>query len=188
MGTRAFRIAAVAAVCTLLAAGIALAEGPKIAVIDVNKILNESEVGKAAKKKVEERFLELKKQVDGKQAEAKKLKEEIDKKKILLGKEKLKEKEEALAAKVAELQELAQKSEKEMQSRQQDLTRDVLKAIEVQIDRMVKDEKIDLLLDKQAGVVHFQSSMDITDKVLELVNKENAGGPVGAKKENAGGK
>jgi outer membrane protein len=183
MGVGTFRAAAAVFVAVWLASGIALAEPVKIAVIDVNRILNDSEAGKAAKEKVEARYQELKKQIDAKQEEAKKLKEEIDKKKILLGKEKLKEKEDALAGKIAELQEMAQKSEKEMQSRQQDVTRAVLKVIEVQVDKAVKDEKIDLLLDKQAGVVHYQPSMDITDKVLELVNKEDT-----EKKEKAGGK
>ncbi len=186
MNGKVFRAAAAICLGGVLAAGVAFAEGPKIAVIDVNRILNESEAGKAAKKKVEERYVELKKQVDAKQEEARKLKDEIDKKKLLLGKEKLKEKEEALAAKVGELQELAQKSEKEMQSRQQDLTRAVLKLIETQVDRTVKDEKIDLLLDKQAGVVHFLPSMDITEKVLEMVNSENK--EKRGAKEGAGGK
>ncbi len=168
----------IAAVVTaaILAAGPAIAQGLKIAVIDVNKVLNESEAGKIARKKMEDRYEELKKKVDALTEEAKKMKEEIDKQKILLGKEKLKAKEDALAAKVAELRKVSQESETEMQRRQRDLTRDVLKIVEGQVDKIVQEEKIDLLLERSSGVVHFNPSLDITAKVLALVNKEKPGG------------
>lgn len=168
-------IAAVIA-AVILAAGPAIAQGLKIAVIDVNKVLNESEAGKVARKKMEDRYEELKKKVDALTEEAKKMKEEIDKQKILLGKEKLKAKEDALAAKVAELRKVSQDSENEMQRRQRDLTRDVLKIVEGQVDKIVQEEKIDLLLERSSGVVHFDPSLDITAKVLALVNKEKPGG------------
>ena len=160
----------------ILAAGPAIAQGLKIAVIDVNKVLNESEAGKVARKKMEDRYEELKKKVDSLSEEAKKMKEEIDKQKILLGKEKLKAKEDALAAKVGELRKVSKESEDEMQRRQRDLTREVLKVIEGQVDKIVKEEKIDLVLERSSGVVHFDPSLDITAKVLALVNKEKPGG------------
>ncbi|GAB4367738.1 MAG: hypothetical protein Kow00128_12530 [Deltaproteobacteria bacterium] len=158
------------------AAGPGLAEGLKIAVIDVNKILNESEAGKAARKKMEARYEELKKKIESVTAEARAMKEELDKQKILLGKEKVKEKEEALAAKVGELRQLTQKSEQEMQNRQKELTREVLKIVEGKIDKVVEEEKIDLLLDRSSGVVHAATGLDITQKVLSRVNQEKAGG------------
>lgn len=153
----------------------AFAEGLKVAVIDVNKVLNESEAGKDAKKRMEARYEELKKKIDVKSDEAKKMKEDLDKQKILLGKEKLKEREDALKAKVDELRQLTQEAEKEMQSRQGEMTRDILKTIEARLDKYVADEKIDLVLEKSAGVVHSNPSLDITGKVLELVNKEKPG-------------
>ncbi len=169
-------IVAAAAAVAFWGPGHARAEGIKVAVIDVNKVLNESDIGKTAKKKMEDRYEELKKGIDKKSDEARKMKEDIEKQKILLGKEKLKEKEEALGAKVAELRQLSQEAEKEMQTRQGELTRDILKVIEGQVDKVVKEEKIDLVLERTSGVIHFDPSMDITAKVLALVNKEKSGG------------
>jgi Skp family chaperone for outer membrane proteins len=64
-----------------------------------------------------------------------------------------------------------------MQTRQGEQTREVLKIVEAQMEKIVAAEKIDLVLDRtQGGVVHFNPAMDITDKVLEMVNKEKAGG------------
>ncbi len=166
--------AAIAAVTAI--AGAAYAEGLKVAVIDVNKVLNDSEAGKDAKKKMEARFEELKKKIDAKNDEAKKMKEELDKQKILLGKEKLKEREDALKTKVDELRQLTQESEKEMQGRQGEMTRDILKTIEARLDKYIADEKFDLVLEKSAGVIHANPSLDITAKVLEMVNKEKTGG------------
>ncbi len=177
---------AAALLLAVLAAGTSRAEGIRLAVIDVNRILNESEAGQAAKKKMEARYEELKKTLDAKQEEAKKLKEEIDKQKVMLGKEKLKEKEDALQAKVNELRQLSQDGEKEMQARQGELTREVLKVIEVHLDSLVKAEKLDLVLERSAGVVHFAESLDITKRVLELVNK--APKEAAGKKEGSVGK
>jgi outer membrane protein len=173
---KAWGAAAVLA-AAMMVPGPVRAEGPKVAVIDVNKILNESAAGKTAKKKIEDRYEELKKRIEEKQSEAKKIKDEIDKQKILLGKEKLKEKEDALNGKVAELRQMTQEAEKEMQTRQGEQTREVLKIVEVQLEKMVAAEKIDLVLDRaQGGVVHFNPALDITDRVLEMVDKEKAGG------------
>jgi outer membrane protein len=184
---KGYRITMVAVfLAAVLAAGSSRAEGVRVAVIDVNKILNESGAGQAAKKKMEARYEEIRKAIEAKQEEAKKLKEELDKQKVMLGKEKLKEKEEAFQAKVNELRQLTQDGEKEMQARQGELTREVLKIIEVHLDAVVKAEKLDLVLERSAGVVHFADSLDITKRVLELVNTS----PKAAveKKEGGGGK
>lgn len=173
---RGTAIVLVALAATLFAAGSGFGEGLRIAVIDVNKILNESQAGQAARKKMESRYEELKKKIETATEEAKKMKEELDKQKILLGKEKLKEREEALAGKVGELRRLTQESEKEMQTRQKELTAEILKIVEGKIDKVVEEEKIDLLLDRSSGVVHAAPALDITGKVLSRVNQEKAGG------------
>ena len=176
----------VAAAVAAVFAGTAIAEGLRVAVIDVNKILNESEAGKAAKKKMEARYEELKKTIDSKQGEARKIKEEIDKQKVMVGKEKLKEKEDALQAKVNELRQLTQEGEREMQTRQAELTREVLKSVEGKVDTIVKADKLDLVLEKSSGVIHYNPSMDITQRVLDMVNAEGKG--TTEKKSNSGKK
>ena len=167
----------VAAAVAAVFAGTSLAEGLRVAVIDVNKILNDSEAGQAAKKKMEARYEELKKTIDAKQEEARKIKEEIDKQKVMVGKEKLKEKEDALQAKLNELRQMTQEGEREMQARQGELTRDVLKSVEAKVDVVVKADKLDLVLEKSAGVVHYDESMDITQRVLNLVDADGKAAP-----------
>ena len=182
----------VAAAVAAVFAGTSLAEGLRVAVIDVNKILNDSEAGQAAKKKMEARYEELKKTIDVKQEEARKIKEEIDKQKVMVGKEKLKEKEDALQAKINELRQLTQEGEKEMQVRQGELTREVLKSVEAKVDVVVKADKLDLVLEKSAGVVHVNDSLDITQRVLKMVNEDGKAAPekkaTPEKKANGGGK
>jgi len=162
----------VAAAVAAIFAGTSLAEGLRVAVIDVNKILNDSAAGQAAKKKMEVRYEELKKTIDAKQEEARKIKEEIDKQKVMVGKEKLKEREDALQAKLNELRQMTQEGEREMQTRQGEFTREVLKSVEAKVDVVVKADKLDLVLEKSAGVVHFNESMDISQRVLNLVDAD----------------
>lgn len=166
-----------AALVAAIFAGTSLAEGLRVAVIDMNKVLNDSDAGLAAKKKMEARYEELKKTIDVKQEEARKIKEEIDKQKVMLGKEKLKEREDALQAKVNELRQLTQEGEREMQTRQAELTREVLKSVETKIEVVVKADKLDLVLEKSAFVVHHNESMDITPRVLALVNADSKAAP-----------
>jgi len=177
----------VAAAVAMAFAGTSLAEGLRVAVIDINRILNDSEAGKAAKKKMEARYEELKKTIDAKQEEARKIKEGIDKQKVMVGKEKLKAKEEALKAKLNELRQLTQEGEREMQSRQGEFTRAVLKSVEAKVVVVVKADKLDLVLEKSAGVVHYNESMDITQRVLALVNGDGKAAPEknGAPAKNA---
>jgi outer membrane protein len=170
----------------VLYSGASFAEGLRVAVIDVNKILNESEPGQAAKKKMEGRYEELKKTIDSRQEEARKIKEELDKQKVMVGKEKLKEKEDALQAKINELRQLTQDGEKEMQARQGEFTREVLKTIEAKVDVVVKADRLDLVLEKSAGVVHAGDSLDITPRVMKMVNED--GKAAAEKKEGVGGK
>jgi len=173
-------------VLAVLFSGVSFAEGLRVAVIDVNKILNESEAGQAAKKKMEARYEELKKTIDAKQEEARKIKEELDKQKVMVGKEKLKEKEDALQVKINELRQLTQDGEKDMQARQGELTREVLKTVEAKVDAVVKADKIDLVLEKSAGVVHVSDSLDITRRVMKMVNEDGKAAP--EKKGGDGGK
>ena len=144
-----------------LSAGGGAGGGVKVAMINVNRVVNESEAGKAAKKKMEARYEELKKTIGGKQEEALKIKEEIDKQKVMLGKEKLKEKENALQAKINELRQLTHEGEREMQTLQGERTREVLKQVEVQIDRAVAEEEIDLVLDETQGdrVIYYNHKL-----------------------------
>lgn len=166
-----------AAALAAVFAGTSLAEGLRVAVIDVNKVLNDSAAGQAAKKKMEARYEELKKTIDAKQEEARKLKDEIDKQKVMVGKEKLKEKEDALQAKVNELRQMTQEGEREMQTRQGEFTREVLKSIEAKVEVVVKAEKLDLVLEKSAGVIHYNPTMDITQRVLSLVDGDGKPAP-----------
>lgn len=181
-----------AAALAAVFAGTSLAEGLRVAVIDVNKVLNDSAAGQAAKKKMEARYEELKKTIDAKQEEARKLKDEIDKQKVMVGKEKLKEKEDALQAKVNELRQMTQEGEREMQTRQGEFTREVLKSIEAKVEVVVKAEKLDLVLEKSAGVIHYNPTMDITQRVLSLVDGDGKPAPekkaAPGKKGSGGGK
>jgi Skp family chaperone for outer membrane proteins len=79
-----------------------------------------------------------------------------------------------------------------MQTRQGELTREVLKSIEAKVDVVVKADKLDLVFEKSAGVVHHNNSMDITQRVLALVDEDGKATPENKaapeKKGGGGGK
>jgi hypothetical protein len=95
----------VAAAVAAVFAGTAIAEGLRVAVIDVNKILNESEAGRRRRRWRPGTGAEENDRFEA--GEARKIKEEIDKQKVMVAR-KSSEKEDALQAKVNELRQLTQ--------------------------------------------------------------------------------
>lgn len=151
-----------------------LAQNIIIGVIDVNKVLNESKEGIEAKEKMKGRYDELQKKLDAKQDELKKMKEEIDKQKIILGKEKIKEKEDGLEKEMVEFRTVVAESEKEMRDTESAYTQGILKKIKEIVERYVEEKGFNLVIDRSGGVVHADEELDITEDVLEILNKEYA--------------
>ncbi|RMG58067.1 MAG: OmpH family outer membrane protein [Deltaproteobacteria bacterium] len=148
------------------------AEELRIAVIDVNRVLNECAEGKAAKEKMKDRYKELQSKLEKEQDKLKKFKEEIDKNKIVLGEEKVKEKEAEFRKKMEEFRKLVAESEKEMRDRESTYTKEILKKIRKKVDAYVKENGIDLVLDVSGGVVYAKDSLDISDKIKEILDRE----------------
>jgi len=109
---------------------------------------------------------------------------------VMLGKEKLKEKEDALQAKLNELRTADPGGGAGDADPAGRAHREVLKSVEAKVDVVVKADKIDLVLEKSAGVIHFNESMDITKRVLALVNEGGKAAPqkkAEPEKKGAGG-
>lgn len=154
----------------------AVASEMSIAVIDANKILNSSKEGAEARSKMENRYKELQKKISSEESSIKEMKEDIDKKKIILGKEKLKEKEDEFKAKVLKFQKLVNESQKEMKDKEGAFTKVIIEKIKVIVAKVAKEKKYDLVIDVTGGLVYFNETLDITGDVLAILDKEYEGG------------
>tara|TARA_Y100000746_G_scaffold47808_1_gene36960 strand:+ start:270 stop:797 length:528 start_codon:yes stop_codon:yes gene_type:complete len=139
--------------------------------IDFKKVLNQSTAGKKAqdflKNKLESEMKKFKKQEDGIRKEEKDL---IAKKKLIT-QEEYKKKVENLRKKVSELQKNRQSSLSNVGKLRAKAKQELLQKLNPIIKKYMSDNKIRIVLDREA-VLLGDSSLDITSKIIEILNKE----------------
>ena len=95
------------------------AAGTRIGYVDVQRVIVRSVAGVAAREQLERDKVTMQKDVDNRRVEVDKLREEMEKKGLVLSAEARREKEETLQRKVRDLRRLAEDLEKELQRKEQ---------------------------------------------------------------------
>lgn len=147
------------------------AEVLKIGVIDLQKCIQNSEAGKKASKGLQEKADRIKKDLEARREELKKLTEEYNKKSSLMSAEARREKEKELIRKDEDLREMVRKKEEEMQKEEYNAMQPLLSELFEVTKKLAKDENFTLILEAKSGVVYFSKPVeDITEKVIKLAN------------------
>lgn len=94
------------------------AAGTRIGYVDVQRVLVRSVAGVAARDQLEREKVAMQKDVDNRRTEVDKLREEREKKGLVLSAEARREKDETLQRKVRDLRRLAEDLEKELQKKE----------------------------------------------------------------------
>lgn len=180
-GGRAIGTVAALAVLCAVATGTAPAaaqvtEDVKVAVIDVERILLESERGKAALDEIE--ALRAQKQEEGEamQQEIAELQQRIREGRLSLSEDKLSELQKELEDKSIALRRFQDDANRELSKKRDE----VLKAVEDSVFPVINDvgEAGDytLIFNKfSSGLVYADEAADITDEVIERYNESSAG-------------
>lgn len=170
-----FLAAALLSIAALGAAAPSHAEAapPKIAVVDLQRAINETEDGRKAKERLQSLFAKRQEGLDQKQKELKSLKEQIDKQQSVLSREALQKKVESYQQSLAELQQVYMEYQRELAAKEGELTQKIIERMERILRRMGQSQGYTLILERsEAGVVWVPSNLDLTD---ELIQKYNAG-------------
>jgi outer membrane protein len=155
--------------------GTAEAAGTRIGYVDVQRVLVRSIAGVAAREQLERDKVTMQKDVDNRRTEADKLREELEKKGLVLSGEARREKEETLQRKVRDLRRLAEDLEKELQRKEQLATQRILGELTGIIEKMGKERGFLLIVERRsAGVVYGDPEGDVTDEVIKLYDQEKA--------------
>lgn len=158
----------------------------KIAYIDIQKVMMESEKGKEARKVLTDEFEKRKKILSQKQDELQKLKDALEKQSAMITPEARAEKEKQYQSKLRDYQRQANDYQGEMQQKEQEQLQRVAKDLEEFMKQYGEQEKYTLIVDKvQGGLVYAAPSADITDKIVTQFNafeKKKAAAPAPAKK------
>jgi outer membrane protein len=158
-----------------LFASAAVAE-MKIGYIDSEAIFQKFEGTKNAQDKFNREVAKWEQDAEQKQKEILEMKEQLEKQSLLLSSERKKELEATLQEKVVEYQKYVQSTfgqEGIAMKKNSELTKPIIGKINVIIDKIAKEEKYDYILDTRAGgIVFAKKNYDLTNRVVELLNKE----------------
>lgn len=140
-----------------------------VGVVDLQKALNECEAGKVAVQNLKKTVEVKKKIIERKKAELTKLREELSKKAL---KEAERGKKEALyETKARELQNFMGKVQEEISNKSNEYQSNILKGLVDITEKIAKKEKIDIVIEIHGGIVYFNPTMDLTDKLIKAYNK-----------------
>jgi outer membrane protein len=153
---------------------IAMGQTPqtlKIAYVDLQKVMLESEKGKEARKGLTDEMEKLKKSLSAKQDELQKMKDALERQGATITPEARADKEKQYQSKLKDYQRAANDFETELRQKDMEFTSKILKDLEEVIRKLGETEKYTLLLEKsQAGILYATPAIDITDKVISIYN------------------
>ena len=186
LGRALARIAAVAlaSASTLgLSEGLARAEG-KIAVVDVQRAVMQTDDGMRAQATLKKLFDRRQQELDARQTELGRAREDIEKQSRILSRQALEKRMEDWQRRMVELQTKFVENNKELQEKQGQLTGPIIKKLVGVVARLAKKSGYELIIDKQA-VPYARADLDLTEQVVQLYNGGDAGdaAPEGEKKD-----
>jgi outer membrane protein len=158
-------------VLSLLASSVTFAE-IKIGYIDVQKAIQATKAGKAAKKKLEGEFKEKKQELQKKEADLRKMNEDLEKKKLVLSDEVRVKKQMQLQEEMLKYREQVGKSQMAIQVKERDLTKPIIEKMKKAMEVIAKKESLSIILERaEQSVVWADAKLDITDKVIKEFEK-----------------
>ncbi|MBI3455140.1 MAG: OmpH family outer membrane protein [Candidatus Rokubacteria bacterium] len=170
LGTLVNLVAAVA-----FLSGVAAGAPTKIAYVDVQKVLVRSTAGVAAREQLEREKTTMQKDVDARRVEIDRLRDELEKKGLVLSPDAKREKEEALQRKVRDLRRLVDDFQKELERKEQGLTQRILLELTTVMERLGKERGYLMILEKRgASVIYGDADADITEEVIKVFDEEKA--------------
>ena len=143
----------------------------KIAVVDMQRALHETEDGRKAKAALKKLFEDRQKTLDKQQNDLKSLKESLDKQANVLTQPVLQKKQEELQKAFTELQQTYMEFQRELGGKEGELTKDIIERMQRIMRRVGQTEGYTLVLERnESGVVYVPSNYDLTDLLIQRYN------------------
>lgn len=142
----------------------------KVGVINLQRLLNESDYGKLAKSAIEETFKQKQAVIERKVKDRDKLAKDLEKQAMALSDDERRRRVEELENLEREIDGMVSSAEKEMQKLDRQKKEEFLKAVDQLIERFGKEEGYMMILPTDA-VVYVEDSMDITNTIMNIYNE-----------------
>lgn len=174
------RIGAGAGIALLLAAAprpAAAQAAVKVAVIDVQRIITDSQTGKRALAQLEGFHKEQQGRIDVKRDEMQLLRQRISEGQLSLSEEKLEELQKELETKNIEARRAADDATREFNRRQEEILKNIERQVMPIIQKMGQEGGYTMILRKfDSGLVYADDAIDITAQVITRLDGSSQGG------------
>ena len=153
--------------------GSVLAAELKVAYVDIQKAVNESNAGKEAKKAITKDVEKFQHLVADKQKELQTLKESLDKQALMLTPDARANKEKEYQNKLREFQRWGEDTQNEVNQKRMEMERNISVALIKVIQKIGADEGYTVILEKNESIVLYASkTIDITDRVIKAYDTQ----------------
>jgi outer membrane protein len=144
-----------------------------IAIVDVQKVVNETIIGKAAKSNLEREMQKAKVKLSNMQADFEKQKAELQKQSAILSGTALEERREALAKKQREVQTVYQEAQQQLASLNDKEIKKVVDQISEVVNEIADDRDFEFVFEKdRQAVIYASPRIDITQDVIKILDKK----------------
>jgi len=153
--------------------GSALAADYKIAYVDIQKAVNESNAGKDAKKAITKEVEKFQRQITDKQKELQTLKESLEKQAPMLTPDARATREKEYQNRLREFQRWGEDTQNEINQKRTEVERNISIGLLKVIQKVGADDGYTLILEKNENLVLFVSkTIDITDRVIKAYDAQ----------------
>ena len=167
------QLAALMVTMLLLSAAPSASAQMRVAVVDTQRAVMETEDGLRAQATLKKLFDKRQRELDQKQKDLQKEREELEKNRAQINTDAMAKRVETWQREMAQVQAVFVEYNKELQQKQNELTQPIVQKTVGIIRRLATQEGYDLVLERQAAT-YFRSDLDLTDRVITLYNRGDA--------------
>jgi outer membrane protein len=157
-----------------LAGAVALdASAQSIGIVNMERVLQESDSGKQVQAALEERFGAQQQEFAGRERDIRQLQASLERDKPLMSKAQVEKKEQEIKTRIEAFEKDFQAIQKEVVEAQQTEGQKLLEPAREAVEKVAKDKKLGAVFEaSRAGLMYLDESADITDSVIKALNAQ----------------
>jgi len=149
------------------------APGPRVAFIDLQRVLARSAAGVAAREQLERDKAAMQKDVEAKRKELEALREELEKKGPLMTADARRDKQDQFERKRRDAARLADDFQKELEKKEAVLLQKVLQEVSGVIEKVGKERNYQIIVERQrAAVLYAAPDADLTEEIIKAYDQQ----------------
>jgi len=154
-----------------MSGAMAYAAEIKIGYVDMQRALNESEVGKQAKVVMESEYQKFQTEIAQRQKDLQAAQQTLQRQGLMLSENARKEKEREYQNKVKEFKRWGEDRQTELKQKEMELTKGTLEGLAATVRKLGGEEKFTVILEKNEAILLYGAkSIDLTDRVIQIFN------------------